>query len=318
MTVNEPAYPQSANRPRASATSRVPTAALVSRGFPAARSATAVTARPAAASAASAPAKFQVDHARRPAGDLIVITSQIRLRPDVGRPAAGPPLRESGVAAELSGPARRGLSGTIIRMRRSDWSRAEAELPTASVAAADGAVALGDRAPPCRDLATRLARMPDAHPAAWSAAHRAGETDAWWRGESDAWWRGPDPSGDEHDGDDDDVDDSDDIGGPGGGFGGIDDASITADEGGGDAASAGRAGESDARPGSNRGRATQGRASRQTTGPARSDHRQPDGGWKPRPGQAGPGQELYRPWFSAGGAAVPWFATGPDQYGPAG
>ncbi|HTZ92609.1 MAG TPA: hypothetical protein VMB74_09470 [Streptosporangiaceae bacterium] len=170
-------------------------------------------------------------------------------------------------------------------------------------------------------LAARLARLADAHPASWATASRAGngrparadarwggEPDAWWRGEPDAWWRGPDPSATDA-ADDDDFAEIDDVDGPG-------DLGGTA--GWGDAADPGGPDEADVAPGRGGGRVARGQTTRRAAGVARSGHEQRDGGWKPHAGPAGAGDDLYRPWFSAGGVGDPWFADGPDPYGPVG
>jgi hypothetical protein len=226
-------------------------------------------------------------------------------------------------------------------MRLSEVSRAPGELP------ADGLAAGGRRSlvtgqadqpdvtarprqdRPGRDqpdgsrgLAERLARLPDAHPSAWSgaaersSADRAGARtggepsgkDLWWRGESDIWWRTPDRSAGEAECDDDTgclVDpgepaDSGDLAGADG------------------AAEADREADADATGESgDQGSDTGGRGSRRVgpaPGSARPDHGTRDGpsggAGLAEPDQSGPDRGHYRPWFSADAAGDPWFAAG--------
>jgi hypothetical protein len=179
-----------------------------------------------------------------------------------------------------------------------------------------------------RSLAERLARLPDAHPSAWSAAARSaaersptdwadawtgGEPPSehtWWRGESDIWWRIPDRSAGEADCDDD--------------TGGLDDPGELADsddladaDGPADtdwAADTDDTGESgDQGSGSGRGARRAGPA----PGAARPDHGTLDARWRGTgssgPDESGPDRGPYRPWFSADASGDPWFVAGLER-----
>ena len=231
-------------------------------------------------------------------------------------------------------------------MRLSEEFRAPGELP------ADGSAA-GDRGSPAaahvdqpdlagrprpdwpgraqadgsRGLAERLARLPEAHPSAWSgAAGAAAEQlsadwagartggqppggDIWWLGERDVWWRIPDGPAGEADCDDD--------------TGGLDDPGELADSG--DLADAdapagpGRAADADAAGeagdhGGGRGTRRAGPA----PGSGRPDHGSRDGRWGgaglAEPEQSGPDRGHYRPWFSADASGDPWFAAGRQDW----
>jgi hypothetical protein len=181
-----------------------------------------------------------------------------------------------------------------------------------------------------RSLAERLARLPDAHPSAWSVAARSaaerssadwagartgGEPPSehtWWRGESDIWWRIPDRSAGEADCDDDtggledpgDLADSDDLGDADGPA----EADWAADAD--DTAEAG-----------DQGSGTGGRGARRAgpaPGSARPDHSTRDGRWGnaglARLDQSGPDRGAYRPWFSADVPGDPWFAAGLERW----
>jgi len=230
-------------------------------------------------------------------------------------------------------------------MRLSDVSRAWGELPPDCLAAGGrgGPVTARDDQPdlaarprpdwPGRDqadgsrgLAERLARLPEAHPSAWSGAERAaaelspedwagartgGEPpggDIWWRGESDIWWRIPDRSAGEADGGDDTCDLVD----PGELADSGDLADADAPAGPDSAADADATGETE-----DQGSGTGWRGVRRPAPPpgsARPDHGSRDG----RPGSAGlaeldqsaPDRGPYRPWFSADASGDPWFAAG--------
>jgi hypothetical protein len=227
-------------------------------------------------------------------------------------------------------------------MRLSEVSRAEGELPADGLAAGDlGSPVtvqadqpdLAARSRPdwpgsgqpdgSRSLAERLARLPDAHPSAWSGADgsaverssadwagaRTGaepqSEDIWWRGESDIWWRVPDGSAGDADCDDDtcglvdpgELADSDDL------------ADADAPAG------AGRAADADTTGGTDDQRGSTGDGGARRAGPApgsvRSDHGTRDGRW----GSAGrdqpdPDRGSWRPWFSADASGDPWFAAG--------
>ena len=233
-------------------------------------------------------------------------------------------------------------------MRPSEASRAESELPPASLPAGDRASpiaaqadqpGLASRAGPdvpgrhqpdgSRSLAERLARLPDAHPSAWSAAAQpaaarsftdwasartggdsASSGDAWWRGESDIWWRVR--SAGEADYDDD--------------IGGLDDPGELADtddladaDGPAEAdwaADADATGETDGQGGGTGGRGS--RAGRRTPGAAGPDHGPRSGRWGGAggagPDQSGQGGGPYRPWFSADASGDPWFAAGLERW----
>jgi hypothetical protein len=236
--------------------------------------------------------------------------------------------------------------GTIIGMRLSEVSRAPGELPADALTAGDRGRPITaqadqpdltarprpdrpgrDQPAGSRSLAERLARLPDAHPSAWSgaagsAAERSsadwagartgGEPpgeDTWWRGESDIWWRIPDGSADEADRDDD--------------TGGLDDPGELADSG--DLADADAPAEADwsadagaiGEIGDQRSSGTGGRGARRAgpaPGSARPDHRTRDGRWGgaglPELDQSGPDRGPCRPWFSADASEDPWFTAG--------
>jgi hypothetical protein len=229
-------------------------------------------------------------------------------------------------------------------MRLSDVSPAWGELPARSLAAGDcgGPITAKadqpdvafrpgqdrpgrDQADPCRSLAERLARLPDAHPSAWPAAARspaerscadwAGarpgggpvSEDTWWRGESGIWWRIPDrPAGEP--GYEDDAGGLDDPGEL------ADNDDVTDTDGSADAgwpADADATGESD---GQGSGTGERGaRRARPAPGAAGPDHGSRDGrpdGTGARPDQSGPDRGPYRPWFSADASGDPWFAAG--------
>ena len=177
-----------------------------------------------------------------------------------------------------------------------------------------------------RSLAERLARLPEAHPSAWSGADRtvpersaadwagprtSGEPDGaytWWQGESDIWWRIPGRSAGEADCDD--------------GTGGLDDRGELADSDdltgtgrlaeGASAADADAAGETGDQGSSAGGEG--GRPARPAPGAATPGHGTRDGRWGGAglagPDQSGPDRGPYRPWFSADASGEPWFAAG--------
>ena len=257
------------------------------------------------------------------------------------RRASLPALRFRGFELPL-GPD----CGTIIRMRLSEVSRALGELPADGLTAGDRGSPITahddqpdlavrprpdwqgrDQADGSRGLAERLARLPEAHPSAWSGAVSAaaerssadwsgartgGEPpggDIWWRGESDAWWRIPDRSADEAGCGDDTC--------------GLVESGELADSGNladADApAGPGRAADADAtgEAGHNGG----GRGPRRVgpaPGSARPDHGPREGRWGgtclAEPEQSGPDRGHYRPWFSADAPGEPWFAAGPEYW----
>jgi hypothetical protein len=163
-------------------------------------------------------------------------------------------------------------------------------------------------------LADRLARLPAAHPSAWSAADwpaagradtghgYAATADTWWRGESDIWWRGGDGLDGEPDYDDDydvtddpgELGDFDDLAGAGGPADGP--ATGEADDDGGD--EGGRRARTPRRP---PGSARPGQGLRHGHWP---------GAGSAASGQSGRGHGPYRPWFSADASGDPWFAAG--------
>jgi hypothetical protein len=159
-------------------------------------------------------------------------------------------------------------------MPRSDWERA------------DRARSQADQPAAGRDLAHRLSRLPSGHPSAWPAADRAeaghGERqlEEWWRPRADTERDDTEPGDTEPDGADavpEDYDDEPDAVPPG------DDADLEDVVGEPrDAARPPAAG-----PG--------GRRSGPPTGAGELD--------------GPPARSPYRPWFSADGAADPWFAA---------
>jgi len=159
-------------------------------------------------------------------------------------------------------------------MPRSDWERADRARSQEDQPAAD------------RGLAHRLSRLPSSHPSAWPAADRAeaeyGERqlEEWWRPADDT--ERDDAAADGGDVDPEDCDDEPDAVPPG------DDAEL-ADVVGvpGDAARPPAAG-----PGGRRSEAPAGAG--ELDGP--------------------PARSPYRPWFSADGAADPWFAASEIKY----
>lgn len=231
-------------------------------------------------------------------------------------------------------------------MRLSEVSWAEGELPADSVAGGGHGSAITAKADrpdlasrprpdwPGRDqpdgsrsLVQRLARLPEAHPSAWSAGARSAlerfpadwagartggdpaREDTWWRGESDIWWRagsiGEDAwwRGESDGGGDADPDDP----------GELADRDDLADSDG--PAEAGWAADADATDETD----DQGnRPVRPVPGRARPDHGTQGGrrgGAGPAgPDQAGPDRGLYRPWFSADASGDPWFAAGLERW----
>jgi hypothetical protein len=191
-------------------------------------------------------------------------------------------------------------------MRLSEVSWAESELPARSLP--DGS----------RSLAERLARLPDAHPSAWSAAARSStdwasartggdpaSQDTWWRGESDIWWRIPDRPPGQADCDDDtgDLDDPGEL---------ADYDDLTDSDG---PAEAGRTadatGETDDQSDGTSGRGAQ--PARPRPGAARpggTRDARSGGNGSAKPDQPGPDRGPYRPWFSSDASGDPWFAPG--------
>jgi hypothetical protein len=202
-------------------------------------------------------------------------------------------------------------------MRLSEVSLAESALPADSLPAGGR-----DRPDDRRSLAERLARLPDAHPSAWSAAARSSpdwpsartggnpaSEDTWWRGESDIWWRIPDGSPGEADCDDDtgglddpgelaDSDDWVDADGPAGPGWAADSDDATGETGDQGSGTGARGGQS----------------ARWAPGAPGSDHGGRDGRWggtgSAGPDQSGRDRGPYRPWFSADASGDPWFAAG--------
>jgi hypothetical protein len=181
-----------------------------------------------------------------------------------------------------------------------------------------------------RGLAERLARLPDAHPSAWTGAARSAAEQAsmdrasarngeppsehtWWRGESDIWWRIPDRSAGEADGDDDagGLDDPGELAGSGDR---ADDADAPA--GADRAADADATGETGDQGGGTGGRGARGAGP--APGSAGPDHGTRDRHWGGagvvEPGQSGPDRGHYRPWFSADALGDPWFAAGRQDW----
>ncbi len=184
-------------------------------------------------------------------------------------------------------------------------------------------------------LASRLARLPDAHPAAWSPVGPAvagnrrpasadawwqGESETWWRGEGETWWRGQPQAEDDSGAGVGGEPGTDGVGGEPGadetdGEGGSDGEG----DGGGPAETDGPAGPGDnpdAETGDTGGRAAsrpaavRGRPGRRGTGPAGPGHSPRDGRWAEEAlSRAVSAQGGYRPWFSTGGAGDPWFAS---------
>jgi hypothetical protein len=207
-------------------------------------------------------------------------------------------------------------------MRLSEVSWAERALPADSLAAG-GQVDLASgpgrdwpgRGQPdgSRSLAERLARLPDAHPSAWSAAARSStdwasartgsdpaSEDTWWRGESDIWWRIPDRSAGEADCDDE--------------TGGLDDAGELPDSG--DLTDADATRETGDQGSDTGGRGVQ--PARPAPGAARPDHGVRGARWQGTgsvgPDQYGSDRGPYRPWFSAYVSGDPWFADGLERW----
>ena len=174
-------------------------------------------------------------------------------------------------------------------------------------------------------LAERLARLPEAHPSAWSGTARAaaerssadwagartgGEPtggDIWWRGESDVWWRIPDRAAGEAD-----CDDTCGLVDPGELADSGDLADADAPAGPDSAADADATGETE-----DQGSGTGGRGVRRPAPPpgsARPDHGSRDGrsggAGLPELDQSAPDRGPYRPWFSADASGDPWFAAG--------
>ena len=148
-----------------------------------------------------------------------------------------------------------------------------------------------------RELSSRLARLPEAHPSAWPVAPTADWADGRDR-DSEIWWRGDPVDLDERPGELDDGLGSDEYGeaglGEDGQFGPIEDG------GGLGAGPDSESDESDSRSrehGSARGFLFAGQGQRRASA-----------GWGELGGSA-PGRSPYRPWFSAAGTADPWFAA---------
>jgi hypothetical protein len=258
--------------------------------------------------------------------------------------------RGRGSRTQLPGPTD---CGTIVRMRLSEVSWADSELPAGGLPAGDRSRLItapadqpgrADRPDGRGSLAERLARLPDAHPSAWSpvaqsadgqsadgqsadgqfaagqpaaarsrtdwaGAGTAGDSaseDTWWQGESDIWWR----AGDQSAGDADSGDDIDGLGE----LGELADADDVADgawpEHAGPETDEAEAdtGETDGRGAGSGGRAA--RSARRTPGSAGRDHGHRDGYWAGAGGPCGPEHEAYQPWFSPAASGDPWFAAG--------
>ncbi len=154
-----------------------------------------------------------------------------------------------------------------------------------------------------RDLAHRLASLPDGHPSAWSAADRARSDSS--EPDRAEWWRTPaDGELDDWAGEQDEAaEDQDDAAGESGAAQGDADGSP-------DDADPGDGAEADGLAGS------PGGASRQTArGGRRTDA---SAEWTDGSGPMAHG--AYRPWFSADTAGDPWFAAsaGSSTGGPGG